>query len=143
MQRAFAVSWLTRAVFALSSGGELHAAQDYESLLVGTWAIAPGDPRFGVSGVRNTYAEDGTVRIIIFGTPDGETPQITAQGFWSIDQGHRAVVLTRSSDVAILPPGYRRIEKIVELDSKFMIVRSEVSRQHLYQPRSENCFAVI
>jgi hypothetical protein len=143
VRRAVAVSYLTLAVFTLVSGEALHAAEDYNSLLIGTWVIAPGDPRFGVLGVRNTYSEDGTVGIVIFDTPGCETPQIMAQGFWSIDQGYLAVVLTQSSDAAVLPPGHRRIEKIVELDGKLMIVQSEVSGQHLYRLRSENCFAVI
>ena len=51
-------------------------------------------------------------------------------------------MLTHSSDPSIFPIGHRRVENIVELGGELMVVRSEVSGQHLYRLRSDDCFAV-
>jgi hypothetical protein len=77
------------------------------TLVVGSWVLAPGDPRFGILGVRNTYAANGTVTIIIFDTPNCETPQFVAKSLWSINEGYPAIMLTHSSDRSIFPIGHR------------------------------------
>ena len=121
---------------------EASANDKFDDLLIGSWVLAPGDPRFGILGVTITYADDGRVRLVIYDTPSCDSPQYIAEGRWSVEQDLIAIILTRSSDSSILPVGHRRIERIIELDGELMIVQSEVSGNLLYRLRADTCFSV-
>tara|TARA_Y100001934_G_C12134765_1_gene669611 strand:+ start:90 stop:515 length:426 start_codon:yes stop_codon:yes gene_type:complete len=135
--------WISRRVLllllVLSWPGSVPAL---EALVVGTWVLAPGDPRFGELGVINEYTANGEVTIVIFETPDCKQPEYAARGLWAIVDGMLTILLTESSDDSILPSGHRRLEQIIELDGELMVVRSEVSGNLLYRLKADTCFKV-